>query len=170
MENKVKAEFNKNIKDLNYPEIDEDNHLLYNLFPNDNQSRILKLFKSAILFENEIDDHLSMLFGEYELKFMKLFNKIWNTTETDESELINKMIDKFIEIESNLFSINKSDIETRERSDILSSIFNAIGKIELFDICEKQYKQRKKDFPKESLVTHLNIKYNITKLKLKKEM
>ncbi|KAK8842848.1 hypothetical protein M9Y10_025714 [Tritrichomonas musculus] len=66
------------------------------------------------------------------------------------------MIDKFIEIESNLFSINKFDIETRERLDILSSIFNAIGKIELFDTCEKQYKQSKKDFPKESLVTHLN--------------
>lgn len=41
------------------------------------------ILKSAILFENEIDDHLSMLFGEYELKFMKLFNKIWNTTETE---------------------------------------------------------------------------------------
>ena len=140
IENKTPVDFEKNVKHIDYPQINNNNHPLYNLYPNDNQSCTMKLFKSAILFGSSVDDKLSSLFGQFETNLLNLFNSIWKAFEYDKNNYTISMIDSYLNIES---------------SKIMEILYNIL------------MSARKKELPKKKITVDVDIYDRIEDIKAK---
>ena len=131
MKNKTEPNFN-NTYELNYPQISGNNHPLFDLFKNDNKSKILIILKTALLFGKQVDINLSILFGHFEIELISLFNSIWNILILNDNKSAIHLLNYFLNMEQklpNAFTIMNSSSDTLKKSSNLSIMCKDLGSL-----------------------------------------
>ncbi|KAK8886006.1 hypothetical protein M9Y10_041465 [Tritrichomonas musculus] len=151
LKNDTCPNFEKEYPSIQYPIIKNNNHPLFNMFPNENQSRILMILKAAFLLERPINVDLSILFGQFEVDLIVLFNTIWNILISKEYKSAINLIGVFMDIEKvspNIFTIMNNDLDSLKnmKTDIKSIGDEIVHVIALLKSINMKFNQLREDY------------------------